>query len=185
MRHSLRRSPLHRALLPALIALGALAALTPTAFAQSSSGYSPWGFGVEAGVLSGTADGSVFVLGFRPDYYLSEEFSIGGLFQLTPADDLTLLSAAGTASFHFDLDVLRVSPYVGLGLVWAELDRDRFSEDDTSYVVPLGATIEYPFSDRLSLGAGVAVNLVDLDFGRAGGDDDAYSAITAFIRYRP
>jgi hypothetical protein len=158
-----------------------LVALPAPVLAQSGA----WGYAVEAGLQTGTADDSEFVLGFRPDYYLSSAFSFGGLIEITPTGDLTQVTLAATANFHFDMETFRLSPFVGVGGVWADLESERVDESDSSYVVPLGVALEVPFDRQLSFGASAAVNLTDLDFGPRGGEESSYFTLVALVRFRP
>ncbi|GAB4371629.1 MAG: hypothetical protein Kow0062_07320 [Acidobacteriota bacterium] len=175
----MRRSGI-RSVLVLLVPCLAFVAAGP-ALAQSGD----WGYGAEVGFFSGTPDGSEFALGFVPERYLSPAFSVGFPVHLTPTSDYVQISAAATARFHFDFEGFEVVPYVGLGLVYGDLDRGFGSVDDTSYFLPLGVSIDLPVRPKLSVGFSVQVALTDFDFGPRGGEDSSQTAVMATVRYRP
>lgn len=170
--------------LPLTLLLLAGAGVSPS-LAQVGS----WGYSGHVGVLGGTVDGSSFALGFTPEYYLAPAFSVGGDFVLSPTGDLTLLSGAATARWHFNADRIEITPFIGLGLVYADFDRGggihRFNEDDFSYVIPLGIQVDHAFKENLSVGGTFALNLTGLDFGGPVGSDESYTTFFVTLRYRP
>ncbi len=90
-----------------------------------------------------------------------------------------------TARFHFDFEGFEVVPYVGLGLVYGDLDRPLGSRDDTSYIIPLGVSVDFPLQPKLSVGFSVQVALTGFDFGPGIGEDSSQTSVMATVRYRP
>jgi len=158
---------------------------SPLAAAQTGT----WGYSGHVGLLSGTVDGTNFAVGFTPERYLAPAFSVGADFLLSPTGDLTQLSGAMTARWHFLIQPLEVTPFIGFGLVYADYQvgsgTGRFSADDTSYVLPLGLSIERPFSENLALGGSFTVYLTGLDFGGRVGEDNSFTSLMFTLRFRP
>jgi hypothetical protein len=57
-----------------------------------------------------------------------------------------------------------------------------FRNDDTSFLLPLGAGIYYWTTDRLAVGASFLLNLTDLDTA-GDGDTNVMPALTFGLRY--
>ena len=179
-------SVLIRALLFATILVTILVVGTATpAWAQVGS----WGYTGQIGMLSGTVDDTAFAVGLVSEYYLAPAFSVGGDLLLSPTGDLTLLSGAATARWHFDLDPVEVTPFIGLGLIYADYDHGsgagRFNADDVGTILPLGLQVDRRFNENLSIGGSFALNLTSLDFGGPVGKDKSFTSFMLTLRYRP
>jgi len=123
-------------------------------------------FGAGLGLAGDTPDGTAFALGFSGDYYLTQEFSIGPLLQMGFTGDLFQLGLTAQAKYTFDLPQLpALKPHVeaGIGFIYADLDRPRGGEDDTSFLIPIGLGAEYKLSNRISLDTTLLFNFTDLN----------------------
>jgi opacity protein-like surface antigen len=119
------------------------------------------------GLQANTPDGTAFSFGFSGDYYLTQGFSIGPLFQFGFTGDLFQFGFSGQAKYTFDLkEIPALKPHVeaGIGVLYADLDRGRWGrKDDASFVFPLGIGAEYRFTHSISLDNTFLFNFTDLD----------------------
>jgi opacity protein-like surface antigen len=123
--------------------------------------------GAGLGLQAGTPDGGAFALGFTGDYYLTQGFSIGPLLQMGFTGDLFQFSLTGQAKYTFDLkEIPALKPHIqaGIGFIYSDLDRGRRgSEDDVSFLIPLGVGAEYRLTNSVSLDSTFLFNFTDLD----------------------
>lgn len=135
--------------------------------------------GAFLGLQTDTADDTAFALGLYGDYYLTPSLSIGPLLQMGFTDDLFQLGLTAQAKYTFDIaNIPKLKPHVqaGIGFIHAELDGwNGRSEDDTSFLIPLGVGAEYRLSGSMFLDGAVLVNFNDLDF------KDGDSFVTWFL----
>jgi len=124
-------------------------------------------FGAGLGLQANTPDGTAFGLGFSGDYYFTQGFSVGPLLQFGITGDLFQFGLTGQAKYTFDLGPIpALKPHVeaGLGFIYSDLDRGRWrSEDDVSFLIPLGIGAEYRLTDSISLDTNFLFNFTDLD----------------------
>jgi len=124
-------------------------------------------FGGGLGLQANTPDGTAFAFGFGGDYYLTQGFSIGPLFQFGFTGDLFQFGFSGQAKYTFDLkEIPALKPYIeaGVGVIYADLDRGRGgSEQDTSFLFPLGIGAEYRLTKSISVDNKFLFNFTDLD----------------------
>jgi hypothetical protein len=135
--------------------------------AVSRAGHFYWGAGL--GLMGGTVDGETFALGGNLDYYFTHELSVGPLLQMGITGDLFQPGLSGQVKYMMDVrQIPALKPHVeaGIGFIYANLDRARFSNDDVSFLIPLGFGLEYRFSRRLSLNTTVYLNFTSLDPGK-------------------
>jgi hypothetical protein len=148
-----------------------------------------WGFGADLGMLTGTVDGSVFAMGLSADRYVDRAFSVGFEGFVTPASDLLSISGAAVLRFHIELEKANIVPFLGIGAIYQDLDRTKNNQtvnvDDTSHLIPIGASVEYPFNPNMAAGIKLTFNMHDLDFKTPVGKDTRSTTLTAHIRYRP
>src|SRR5512139_1794340 len=143
--------------------------LTPFAEAQQSeeerTGKIILGGGL--GLMADTPDDTAFALGFNGDYYFTQGFSVGPLLQFGFTGDLFQFGLTGQAKYTFDLrEIPALKPHIeaGLGFIYADLDRSRGrSEDDVSFLIPLGIGAEYRLTNSISLDTNFLFNFTDLD----------------------
>jgi hypothetical protein len=133
-------------------------------------------FGAGVGLQGDTVDDTAFGLGVSGEYFLSNNLSIGPLFQFGLTGDLFQFGLTAQAKYTFDIpDLPALLPHLeaGLGFIYADLDRpgDR-GGDDTSFLIPLGVGLEYRLTSRISLDTTVFFNFTDLDVGS--GDDNFF-----------
>jgi hypothetical protein len=150
-----------------------------------------WGFGSGLGFTSGTVNGTVFNLAFSGDYYLDRNFSVGPMMQISPTGDLFQISFAGVGRYYFRLNNgINLVPFTGIGLIHADLDRGagpgRIDRNDTSWYIPIGASLEYQASHNLALTSTLIVNLHDIDLSPSLSENDTTSVALLFgFRYGP
>ena len=147
-----------------------------------------WGFGSDLGFTSGTVNGTVFTLGVNPEYYLDRNFSIGPMMQITPTGDLFQISFTGVARFRFRLDNnWNLVPYTGLGLIHADLDRgngpNRIDRNDTSWLIPIGLSLEYQATHNMALSSTIQVNLHDINLSPSLSQND-HTSVAALFGFR-
>jgi hypothetical protein len=148
-----------------------------------------WGFGTDVGFIAGTYDDTVFALGVQLDYYLDPAFSVGPMMQFAPGGDLMQIAFAGVARYHFRIGAFNLVPFAGIGLVHADLERasgpGRVDSNDTSYYIPLGASLEYQLAKKLALATTLTVNLYDLNLNAPAGQDQTSVALMFGFRFGP
>ena len=150
-----------------------------------------WGFGSGLGLTSGTVNGTVFNLAFSGDYYLDRNFSVGPMMQISPMGDLFQISFAGVARYYFRLNNgINLVPFTGIGLIHADLDRGtgpgRIDRSDTSWYIPIGASLEYQASHNLALTSTLIVNLHDINLSPLLRENDQTSVALLFgFRFGP
>jgi len=153
------------AVIVAFLALAQFAVAQPVQSVDQRTGRFILGGGL--GLQANTPDGTAFSFGFGGDYYLTQGFSIGPLFQFGFTGDLFQFSFSGQAKYTFDLkQIPALKPHVeaGVGVIYADLDRGRWrSRDDTSFVFPLGIGAEYRLTNSISLDNTFLFNFTDLD----------------------
>jgi opacity protein-like surface antigen len=124
-------------------------------------------FGAGLGLQANTVDDTVFALGLSGDYFLTNNLSIGPLMQFGMSGDLFQFGLSAQAKYTFDLpQVPALKPHLeaGIGFLYANLDRPGpGSKDDTSFLIPLGAGLEYRLNPRLSLDTTAFFNFTDIN----------------------
>jgi opacity protein-like surface antigen len=123
-------------------------------------------FGAGLGLQASTPDGTAFAFGFGGDYYLTQGLSIGPLLQFGFTGDLFQFGLTGQAKYTFDLkEIPALKPHIeaGIGFIYADLDRRGRSEDDVSFLIPIGLGAEYRLTNSISLDTTFLFNFTDLD----------------------
>jgi opacity protein-like surface antigen len=124
-------------------------------------------FGAGLGLQANTPDGTAFALGLSGDYYFTQGFSIGPLLQMGFTGDLFQLGFTAQGKYTFDLkEIPALKPHIeaGIGFIYADLDRGRLrSENDVSFLFPLGIGAEYRLTKSISLDNTFLFNFTDLD----------------------
>lgn len=173
------------------ILLAILASGIGLSAAQAQADENRWGFGSGVGFTSGTVNGTVLNLAFSGDYFLDRNFSVGPLVQISPMGDLFQASFAGVGRYYFRLDNgINVVPLMGFGLVHADLDRGsgpgRVDRNDTSWYIPLGASLEYQAAHNLALTSTLIFNLHNIDLSPSLPERDRTSVALLFgFRFGP
>lgn len=150
-----------------------------------------WGFGSGLGFTAGTVNGTVFTLAFSGDYYLDRNFSVGPLMQISPMGDLFQVSFAGVGRYYFRLNQgINLIPFTGIGLIHSDLDRGtgpgRIDRNDTSWYIPIGASLEYQASHNVALTSTLIVNLHDINLSPSLPENDQTSVALLFgFRFGP
>ena len=171
--------------------LAFLAAATVVGAPHARADEHRWGFGSDLGLTTGAVDGTVFTLGFNLDYYIDRNFSVGPMMQISPMGDLFQISFAGVGRYHFRLNNgINLVPFSGIGLLHVDLDRGtgpgRIDQNDTSWYIPIGASLEYQAAHNLALSSTLIVNLHDIDLSPSLSEKDRTSVALLFgFRFGP
>lgn len=127
-----------------------------------------WSGGGALGFLGGTPNGTAFALNFNADYFLNRYVSVGPLAQIAFVGDLSQFGLSGQGKYWIDIpdtgNRLKVVLQAGIGFLHA----DRL-DSDTSWLIPLGAGLDYAVSQRLALTATFLLNFTDIDTGHGQG----------------
>ena len=93
---------------------------------------------------------------------------MGPLFQLAFTGDSTQFGLSGQVKYWFPIPGtdrrLTVTPQAGIGFV-----HNSFRAGDTSWLIPVGLTVDYRVTRWLSLDGTFLMNFTDLDTGRGTG----------------
>jgi len=171
--------------------LAILAAPTVVGTPHAQADEPRWGFGSGLGLTAGTVNDTVFTLAFSGDYYLDRNFSVGPMMQISPMGDLFQVSFAGVGRYYFRLNNgINLVPFTGIGLIHADLDRGagpgRIDRNDTSWYIPIGASLEYQASHNLALTSTLIVNLHDINLSPSLPENDQTSVALLFgFRFGP
>jgi hypothetical protein len=150
-----------------------------------------WGFGSDLGLTTGTVNNTVFALGFNLDYYPDPNFSFGPMMQISPMGDLFQVSFAGVGRYHFRLNNgINLVPYAGIGLIHVALDKgtgpSRIDRNDTSWIIPIGLSLEYQVVHNIALSSTLQVNLHDINLSPSLPEKDRTSIALLFgFRWGP
>jgi hypothetical protein len=146
-----------------------LVVMPPPAWAADEKPGS-WTFGAGGGFLSGTPNGTAFAMNFYGDAFLTRNLSLGPLLQLGFTGHESQIGVSGQAKYWIDVpgtaNRLKVTPQAGIGLVHA-----AFRDDDTSWLIVLGAGADYRLTNTLSVTGTLLINFTDLDTGGGTGAD--------------
>ena len=146
-----------------------------------------WGFGSGLGFTAGTVNDTVLNVAFSADYFLDRNFSVGPLMQISPTGDLFQISFAGVGRYYFRLNNgINLVPFTGIGLIHADLDTARIDRNDTSWYIPIGASLEYQATRNVALSSTLIVNLHDINLSPSLPENDTTSVALLFgFRYGP
>ena len=172
-----------------LLAILVTGTIVSTPLAQADE--QRWGFRSDLGLTAGTVNGAVFTTAFSGDYYVDQNFSVGPMMQISPMGDLFQISFAGVGRYHFRLNNgINLVPLMGFGLIHADLDRGtgpgRIDRNDTSWYIPLGASLEYQTAHNLALTSTLIFNLHNIDLSPSLSEKDRTSVALLFgFRFGP
>ncbi len=141
-------------------------------------------FGAELGMLSGTINNTVFALGFNADYLVAPTFSFGEFLTFSPSSDLLQISANTVAQFHIPVDRFELVPYMGIALIYGNVDAPPLSESDFTVGFPIGLMFTYPVGPQINVSARTQVSIYTLDYGAIGTDKSDVQFLVGF-RYSP
>ena len=126
---------------------------------------SAWTFGAALGFLGDTPDGTAFAVNGNAEGFIDRKFSLGPLLQLAATGDLAQIGLSGQAKYWIDIpgteNRLKVTVQGGIGFIHA-----AFRDDDTSWLIPIGAGADYKLADGLYITGTFLLNFTDLDTGR-------------------
>ena len=121
-------------------------------------------FDVAAGV-GFTGSPGTFLLGGQADYYLDENYAIGGLLQLGLSGDDTLFAPSVNVKRIFGLEPIgeyewRPFAQAGVGITYLDKDVPGGSVDDTGLLLNVGGGAEIFISDDLTLRSTLMINFM-------------------------
>jgi len=129
---------------------------------------SGWVGDFQVGVIGNTVNGTGFAFNMGFDRYLASNLSVGPLVQIVNAGDLVQTGLSGMVKVWFDAKPgehpLRINLQGGAGFVHAS-----FGADDTSWMLPIGAEVDYECQRGWHVTSTFLLTFTDLDTGR--GDD--------------
>lgn len=122
--------------------------------------------GTQVGLAAGTADDTVFALGFNADYHLDEDLSVGPLLQFGMGSDLFQMGISGQARYVFrNPRFPEVKPHLqgGLGFLYVDIDRPGGDDDSLGFLVPFGGGVDFQLDKNILLGTTLLLNFTDAD----------------------
>ncbi|WP_447980449.1 hypothetical protein [Candidatus Nitrospira bockiana] len=168
---------------PILLAVLLIAALPGTGWSQGITNPTPgqWSAGGGIGFLGATPSGTAFALNAHADNFLNRYFSIGPLVQVALTGSLTQFGLSGQGKYWIDIpdtgNRMKLVLQAGIGFLHA----DRL-DSDTSWLIPLGAGLDYAITDSLALTANFLLNFTDIDTGH-GKDAHVMPGLTFGVRF--
>lgn len=140
-----------------------------------------WTFGAALGFLADTPDGTAFALNGNAEWFIHRKFSVGPLLQFAATGDLAQIGLSGQAKYWIDIpgteNRLKVTVQGGIGFVHA-----AFRDDDTSWLIPIGAGADYKLADGLNITGTLLLDFTDLNTGR-GSDAHVMPGLTVGVRF--
>ena len=183
-------------LTPAAIALIGLIATSAPARADVG-GLTPhrWSGGAGVGFWVNTPDGVEFGLEGHADYFWTRHFSVGPLAQYAGAGNDLMFGMSVQAKHWWVIPGTRrpatLAVQGGLGFVWADIeDADTGAAvADTSFLIPVGVTLDWAVTRGVAVTVAVLLNLTALgERVRVGGREvdlrtDAMPALYLGVRF--
>src|SRR5207249_9799172 len=124
-----------------------LAATLVLSLAGPSTATAQWNLGISGGLLGNTPDGTAVALNADAEHVVGPHFSLGPLAQLAFTSNLFQLGLSGQAKYWIDISRIltgtRMNVQGGIGIVHA-----NFLTADTSWLIPLGAGLDYQLWSR-------------------------------------
>ena len=137
-----------------------------------------WTGGGGLGFLGNTADGTAFAMNLNAETFINRSFSVGPLLQLGVTGDLTQIGVSGQVKYWVDLssiaEGLKLTAQGGLGFVYT---------DYASFLIPIGAGLDYSLSNTVSATATFLLNFTDVDPGFRP-DADIMPGLTFGLRFQ-
>jgi hypothetical protein len=120
------------------------------------------------GILGNTPDGTALAANANIDVFVLPGFSVGPLFQSAFTEEAGQFGLSGQLKYWFTIPGtdgrLTVTPQAGIGFVY-----NSYCFGDTSWLVPVGLTVDYRVTRWLSVDGTFLMNFTDLDTGRGSG----------------
>jgi hypothetical protein len=117
--------------------------------------------GAGLGIMGGTPDGTAVTLNGHAEQFVNSNLSVGPLAQIAFTGDMFLLGITGQLKYWMDVPDtghrLKVNFQGGLGVVHADV-----GSSDTSFLIPLGAGLDYAITPETSLTADFLLNFTNL-----------------------
>jgi hypothetical protein len=90
------------------------------------------------------------------------------MMQISPMGDLFQISFAGVGRYHIRFNNrINLVPYTGIGLIHVDLDKGTgpgsIDHNDTSWLIPIGLSLEYQAVRNIALSSTLQVNLHNIN----------------------
>ena len=136
-------------------------------------------FGV--GFLANTVDGTAFAFDMGFDRFVMKNVSVGPLFQLANTPNLVQTGLSGQAKYWIDLargqNPIKLALTGGIGFVHAS-----HGSTDTSFLIPIGAELDFEVNPKLHLTGSFLLNFTDLKTG-PNNDTSVMPGLTVGVRF--
>ena len=132
-------------------------------YAEAAADPAPgaWTGGAALGFVGNTPDNTAFAVNLNVERFINHSFSVGPLLQFGVTGDLTQIGVSGQVKYWMDLSKgLKLTAQGGLGFVHTD-----FRGSDTSFLIPIGAGLDYTVSKNVSATATFLLNFTDIDTG--------------------
>jgi hypothetical protein len=117
--------------------------------------------GLGMGLMGGTPDGTAFALSGHAEQFVNPNLSVGPLAQFALTGNMVLFGVSGQVKYWYEVPNtarrVKLNFQGGLGLVHADVEAS-----DTSWLLPLGAGVDYAMTPRTSLTADFLLNFTNL-----------------------
>lgn len=155
-------------------------ALAVPAASAAGTDAGTFSFGAGLGFLANTTDDTAFALNAQGDYFIKRDLSVGPLVQLAFTGDLAQVGTSAQARYWWPVPGSPLARLVfqgGVGVVHAD-----HAHDDTSFLIPLGLSLDYEMNRDMSMTATFLVNFTNLDTG-PGQDTTIMPGLTLGVRF--
>jgi hypothetical protein len=115
------------------------------------------------GAIGFTLSPSDFLLALEADYFVTNGFAVGPLFQFGLWDDPFILAPSLNFKGVFDLpEVEGLKPIVegGLGLVYMDEHHRHWDADETGFLLNFGGGLQYFIDDPIAIGSEILFNFI-------------------------
>lgn len=140
-----------------------------------------WTYGGGVGFIGNTPSHTAWAFNAHVDNFLSRNFSLGPLLQVAFTGALSQVGLSAQAKYWMEIpdtaNRLRAVFQGGIGFLHA----DRLNSDN-SFLIPIGAGLDYLISQRMALTTNFIVNFTDIDTGN-GRDAHVMPSLTVGVRF--
>jgi len=117
--------------------------------------------GLGMGLMGGTPDGTAFALSGHVEQFVNPNLSVGPLAQFAVTGNMVLFGVSGQVKYWYEVPNtarrVKLNFQGGLGLIHADVEAS-----DTSWLLPLGAGVDYAMTPKTSLTADFLLNFTNL-----------------------
>jgi hypothetical protein len=140
-----------------------------------------WSGGGSIGFLANTPDDTAFAFNLHTDRFVSRNISLGPLLQTAFTGNMNQVGFSGQGKYWINLpetnNRLKLALQGGLGFIHSD-----FFRDDTSWLIPIGAGVDFAVNRTVSLTADFLLNFTDLTTG-GGTGTNVMPGLTFGVRF--